>query len=118
MNPSVSSRVEALRRQGLVESAFAVTSALLLVGSTGSPGWIVLLGALSIAMALRGRSLFEHAVPLADTERRELERLAAASPPVRELLDTLARAGQQPVRLDLLRCRRLARVQSMLDDRT
>jgi hypothetical protein len=37
---------------------------------------------------------------------------------VRELVAVIERAGQTPVRFDLNRCRRLARVESLLDGRT
>ena len=112
------SRTELLRRQGLTESAFAVLTAVLMLGSTASPAIVLAAGALSIWMAWRGRRLVELAVPLADPERRELERLAAGSRHVRELLGLLAKVGQQPVRFDLVRCRRLARVESLLDGGT
>jgi hypothetical protein len=117
MSPDRPSRTELLRRQGFTESAFALLTALLLLGSSASPGIVLLAGALSIWMAWRGRRMVELAVPLQDAERRELETLAARSRHVRELLELLARSGQQPVRFDLLRCRRLAQVESMLDGR-
>jgi hypothetical protein len=118
MGTDRSSRTELLRRQGLTESAFAVLTAVLLLGSTASPGVVLAAGALATWMAWRGRRMVELAVPLADAERRELEHLAAGSRHVRELLGLLAKAGQQPVRFDLVRCRRLAQVESMLDGRT
>jgi hypothetical protein len=108
MNTERPDRTALLRRQGTTESAFAVLTAVLLLGSTASPGIVVMAGALAVWMAWRGRRMVELAVPLADAERRELEHLAADSRHVRE----------QPVRFDLLRCRRLAQVESLLDGRT
>ncbi len=118
MNTERPSRTELLRRQGLTESAFAVLTAVLLLGSTASPGVVLAAGALATWMAWRGRRMVELAVPLVDAERRELEHLASGSRHVRELLGLLAKTGQQPVRFDLVRCRRLAQVESMLDGRT
>lgn len=117
MSTEGSSRTELLRRQGLTESAFAVLTAALLLGSSAAPGAALAVGALAIWMAWRGRRRVELAAPLADAERRELEQLAGGSRHVRELLGLLARAGQQPVRFDLARCRRLAQLESMLDGR-
>ncbi len=117
MNTERPTRTELLRRQGTIESAFAVLTAVLMLGSTASPAVLVLVGALATWMAWRGRRMVELSVPLADPERRELELLAARSRHVRELLALLAKAGHQPVRFDLLRCRRLAQVESMLDGR-
>ena len=45
------SRTELLRRQGLTESAFAVLTAVLMLGSTASPAIVLAAGALSIWMA-------------------------------------------------------------------
>ena len=130
MNTERPDRTALLRRQGTTESAFAVLTAVLLLGSTASPGIVAMAGALAVWMAWRGRRMVELAVqraegggflmlkPLADAERRELEHLAADSRHVRELLALLAKSGQQPVRFDLLRCRRLAQVESLLDGRT
>jgi hypothetical protein len=111
----VSTRSELLKRQGLTESAFAVATAVLLLGSSASPALVLAVGAAAVWMAWRGRRMVELAVPLSADERRELDRLAAASRHVRELVGLLAKAGQAPVRLDLVRCRRLARVESMID---
>lgn len=108
-------RTELLRRQGLIESGFALLSAVLLLGSTASPGLITALGALSVWMAVRGRRMVEQALPLSDAQRRELQRLATESKPVRELLALLERTGQEPVLYDLERCRRLARVAAVID---
>lgn len=118
MNTERPDRTALLRRQGTTESAFAVLTAVLLLGSTASPGIVVMAGALAVWMVWRGRRMVELAVPLANAERRELEHLAADSRHVRELLALLAKSGQQPVRFDLLRCRRLAQVESLLDGRT
>jgi hypothetical protein len=118
MRTDRSSRTEQLRRQGLTESAFAVLTAVLLLGSVASPAIVLTVGVLATWMAWRGRRMVELAVPLADAERRELDHLASGSRHVRELLGLLAKAGQQPVRFDLVRCRRLAQVESMLDGRT
>lgn len=117
MSRSTPPRTEVLRRQGLLESGFALLSAVLLLGSTASPGLVVAMGALSVWMALRGRRMVEQAVPLTDPQRLELQRLANDSKPVRELLALLERAGQQPALYDLERCRRLARVTALIDGR-
>jgi hypothetical protein len=110
------SRTEVLRRQGLVESGFAVLTAVMLLAGTGaSLASTLLVGLLAIWMARRGHRMIEGSVPLAEPERRELDRLRADSRHVRELLELLERAGQQPVRFDLQRCRRLARVESLLN---
>ena len=110
------SRTEALRRQGLIESGFAVLTAVMLLASSGdSPASTLLVGLLAIWMAYRGQRMIEGAAPLADPELRELERLRAGSRHVREMLELLERTGQQPVRFDLQRCRRLARVESLLN---
>lgn len=118
MSTEASSRIELLRRQGLTESAFAVVTALLLLGSAASPGVLLMAGSLAIWMAWRGRRRVALAVPLGDAERRELEQLACGSRHVRELIGLLAKTGQQPARFDLARCRRLAQLESMLDGRT
>jgi hypothetical protein len=117
MSTEGSSRTELLQRQGLTESAFAVLTAVLLFGSSATPGAVLAVGTLAIWMAWRARRRVELAAPLGDAERRELQQLAGGSRHVRELLDLLARAGQQPVRFDLARCRRLAQLESMLDGR-
>jgi hypothetical protein len=110
-------RTELLRRQGQLESGFALLSAVLLLGSSASPGLVAAMGALAVWMALRGRRMVEQALPLTDAQRAELQRLATDSKPVRELLALLERAGQQPVLYDLERCRRLARVTALIDGR-
>lgn len=111
------SRTETLRRQGLIESGLAVlTAAMLFMGSSGALS-VGLVGAMAVWMALRGRRMLEEAVPLTDAERAELERMKTGSRHVRELLAVLGRAGQEPVRFDLGRCRRLARLESMIDGR-
>jgi hypothetical protein len=108
-----------MRRLGLAESGFAVLTAVMLAaGDASSPAMTALIGAAAAWMALRGRRRVERSAPLDSGERRELERLAAGSRHVRELLGVLGRAGQQPVRHDLDRCRRIARLESMLDGRT
>ena len=111
------SRAALLRRQGLTESAFAVLTAVMLLGSTASPAIVAGVGLLAIGMAWRARRTVELAVPLDDGERRELQRLAGGSRHVRDLLAVLEKAGQAPVRLDLVRCLRLAQGESMLDGR-
>jgi hypothetical protein len=108
------SRTELLRRQGLIESGFAVLTAVMLFFGTGS-ALTPLVGLIAIWMALRGRRMLEEAAPLTDAERRELDRMKAESRHVREMLALLERAGQQPVRYDLGRCRRLARLESLID---
>lgn len=114
---SAPSRSELLRRQGMIECGFAVATALVLAGGVASTGVAVAVGALAIWMAWRGRLMVDNAVPLDGAERRELDRLKGQSQHVRELVAMVERAGQQPVRFDLQRCRRLARVESMLDGR-
>ena len=110
------SRTESLRRQGLMESGFAVlTAMMLLAGTGGSPVGTLLVGLLAIWMARRGQRMVEGSAPLEDAERRELDRLRSTSRHVREMLALLERAGQQPVRFDLQRCRRLARFESLLN---
>jgi hypothetical protein len=112
---TAATRTRLLRRQGALETGFAVLTAVLLLGSTSSPGIVVLVGAMAVWMAFRGQRMTELADPLPDPERRELERLKAESRHVRELVGLLERAGQAPVRYDLARARRLARVESMLN---
>ncbi len=110
-------RSEVVRLKGLTESGFAVLTAALLLGSSASPPVALAMGGLSVWMALRGLRMVEQAVPLDDAQRRELDRLASRSRHVRELLAVIAQAGQQPIRYDFERCRRLARFESMLDGR-
>ena len=114
MTPSPS-RTQVLRRQGLTESGVALATAAMLFAGSASGGMALLVGAMSIWMAVRGRTMFEHAAQLGPEERRELDRLKAASKHVRELVAVLERSGQEPVRYDLLRCRKLARLESLLD---
>lgn len=114
--PSIS-RSEVVRLKGLTESGFAVLTAALLLGSSASPPVALAMGGLSVWMALRGLRMVEQAVPLDGAQRRELDRLASQSRHVRELLAVIAQAGQQPIRYDLERCRRLARFESLLDGR-
>lgn len=111
---SASSRSDALRRQGRLDSGFAVAIAATLVLGGASAATGVLVGLVAIWLALRGRRLTEHAVPLAEDERRELERLRGESRHVREMLELLSRAGHPPLRYDLVRCRQLARVEALL----
>jgi hypothetical protein len=115
MSASAETRTRLLRRQGALETGFAVLTAVMLLGSTAAPGMVMLVGAMAVWMAVRGRTLAELAEPLADAERRELDRLKADSRHVRELLGQLERSGQVPVRFDLARARRLARVESLLN---
>ncbi|RPH44564.1 MAG: hypothetical protein EHM87_09935 [Burkholderiales bacterium] len=112
------SRTALLRRQGLTESGFAVLTAALLVGGSGSPAIVLTIGAAALWMALRGRRMVELSDPLSPPERRELDQLAVGSRQVRDLVGQLGKAGQQPVRWDLERCRKLARVESLLNGRT
>ncbi|MEI7446565.1 MAG: hypothetical protein WCK28_16875 [Burkholderiales bacterium] len=113
------SRSDMLRRLGLVECGTAVLTAVLLAaGDAGSPVLVALVGGAAAWMALRGRRRIERADPLDADERRELSRLSADSRHVRDLLAAIERAGQEPVRHDLDQCRRLARVESILDGRT
>jgi hypothetical protein len=57
-------------------------------------------------------------VPLEEAERRELDRLRGRSRHVRQLLEALQKAGHEPLRYDLARCRQLARVESLLSNGT
>jgi hypothetical protein len=114
MTPSPS-RTQVLRKQGLIESGFALATAAMLFAGTSSAGMALIVGAMSIWMAVRGRTMVEHAEPLGAEERRELDRLKGTSKHVRELLAVLERGGQEPVRYDLRRGRNLARLESLLD---
>jgi len=111
-------RTAQLRRQGLIESGFALAMAVMLFTGSSSGGMVFALGSLAVWMALRGRNMVDGAVPLTVPEQRELDRLKSESTHVRELLALVEGAGQQPVRYDLMRCRRLARVTALLDGRT
>ena len=111
------SRTELLRRQGLLESAFAVATAAMLFTGDTTPGVALGVGLVTVWLAWRGNAMVEQSAPLGDAERRELDRLKAQSQHVREMVAVIERAGQSPVRFDLARCRRLARVESMLDGR-
>ena len=115
--PSVS-RTEFLRRQGQIDSGLAIATAVMLLGGSGSPGVVLVLGALAIGLAVRGERKVTQCVPLAQAQRQELERLAAQSRPVREMVERLAQSGQQPVLYDLERSRQLARLESLIDGRT
>jgi hypothetical protein len=108
-------RTEVLRRQGLIESGFAVLTAVMLFMGSSGPIATALVGAMAVWMAVRGRKMLMEAVPLTDAERTELGRMKAGSRHVREMLALLERAGQEPVRFDLERCRRLARLESLID---
>jgi hypothetical protein len=118
MSEETVSRTAVLRRQGLVESGFAVLTALMLLGGSASPAAVLAIGGAALWMALRGRRMVELSVALDEGERRALQQLAGTSKHVRELIDMLARTGQQPVRWDLERCRKLARVEALLNGRT
>ena len=108
-------RTELLRRQGLIETGFAVlTAAMLPMGDAGLLA-IALVGTTAVWMALRGRRMLMEAVPLTEAERAELGRMKARSRHVQEMLAPRERAGQEPVRFDLGRCRRLARLESLID---
>lgn len=111
------SRTELLRRQGLLESAFALATAATLFTGDASPAVALAVGLVAVWLAWRGNAMVEQSDPLDATERLELDRLKAQSQHVRELVAVIERAGQAPVRFDLGRCRRLARVESMLDGR-
>lgn len=111
-------RTELLRRKGLTESGVAVLSALMLVVGDVSPTIILAIGGASLWMALRGRRMVELSEPLGDGARRELEQLAGTSRHVRDVVSALVKTGQQPVRWDLERCRKLARMESLLNGRT
>jgi hypothetical protein len=115
--PNAADRTALMRRQGLTESGFALATAVMLLAGQSSPGLAVLLGGAAIWMAWRGRVRYELADPLSAEERRELERLATGSRHVRETVALMTRAGQKPVRYDLSRLRRLARLESMIDGR-
>jgi hypothetical protein len=108
-------RTQLLRKQGLIESGFALATAAMLFAGTSSTGMALIVGAMSVWMVVRGRTMFEHAEPLGADERRELDRLKGASKHVRELVAVLERSGHEPVRYDLRRCRKLARLESLLD---
>jgi hypothetical protein len=112
------SRTAVLRRQGLVESGFAVLTAVMLLAGGASPAAVLAIGAAALWMALRGRRMVELSAPLDEPGRRELQQLASASKHVRELIGVLARSGQQPVRWDLERCRKLARLEALIDGGT
>lgn len=109
-------RTLSLRRQGYRDSTFAVATALLAAltaAGPGGPGGLVLIGcAAALWLALRGRLLVQHSDPLTDVQRRELEKLRARSPAVKRALELLRSAGAEPVRLDLLKCRQLARLEA------
>lgn len=108
----VNTRSATLRQQGYRDLVFAVATALLAAGS--GVGALALAGCvLAIWLALRGRLLVQHSDPLTDPQKRELDRLRANSRTVKQALDTLRASGAEPVRLDLLKCRQLAR----LDDK-
>lgn len=111
-------RIRLLNRQGLMESGFALLTAVMMAAGTSSGALTPVVGAMAVWMALRGRTMLLGAVPLTDPERRELDRMKTGSRPVRELLALLERAGQEPVRYDLERCRRLARLASLIDGQT
>ena len=110
---AASSRTELLRRQGTLESAFALAVAISLFTGDPSPGVALGVGLLAVWLAARGLANARR-----EAERHELVRLKRRSQPVRELVAVIERAGQTPVRFDLNRCRRLARVESLLDGRT
>ena len=101
----------ALRQQGLRDSIFAVlTAGLALAASSGA---LAALGCvLALGLVLRGRLLVQHSDPLSEPERRELERLRTGSRAVGRALELLRAGGGEPVRLDLLRCRQLARLEA------
>ncbi|MFZ4756762.1 MAG: hypothetical protein ACOYLX_01185 [Burkholderiaceae bacterium] len=115
MDAAPAPRTLLLRRQGLIDSGFALATAVLLLGGSASPAITVSVGLVAVWMAWRGRTRYEQAEPLKPDEARELDRLGRSSRTVREWLAVIERAGQSPVRWDLERCRRLARVESALD---
>jgi hypothetical protein len=108
------SRAQALQRQGQIDSGFAVAIALsLLIGMVAS-GTAMIIGSVAIWLAVRGRQMVEQAVPLETAEKRELDRLRHQSRQVRQLLDALQKTGHEPLRYDLIRCRQLAKFESLL----
>jgi hypothetical protein len=111
---STNERAEMLRRQGQIDSGFAIAiAAALLIGMVAS-GTAMIIGSVAIWLAVRGRQMVEQAVPLDEVDRRELDRLRGQSRHVRQLLDGLQKAGHEPLRYDLIRCRQLARFESLL----
>ncbi len=110
LGDAMNRRSVVLKRQGYRDSAFAVvTAGLALVANTPA---IALVGcAIALWLVLRGRLLVQHSDPLSDIEKRELERLRSGSRAVQRALELLRAAGGEPVRLDLLRCRQLARLE-------
>lgn len=107
----MNSRLDALRRRGWLNLAFAVGAGLLgLVSDSGA------LAAMNVVFALlfawQGHRIVAHAVPLDEAERKELAALEKRSPLVRRLIAP-ARAQGDPLRLDLVSARRLARLEAM-----
>jgi predicted NBD/HSP70 family sugar kinase len=114
----VNERAETLRRHGQIDSGFAIAIALSLLIGMVNPGTALIIGSVAVWLAVRGRQMYEQAVPLEEAERRELDRLRGQSRHVRQLLDALQKAGQEPLRYDLIRCRQLAKVESLLSSGT
>lgn len=109
MNP----RSTTLRQQGFRDSAFAVATAFMALATSDASGALAIAGcALALWLAFRGQLLVQHSGPLSDPERRELDRLKTASRAVRQVLEALKSSGAEPVRLDLVKCRQLARLEA------
>lgn len=111
-------RAEALRRQGQMDSVFAIAIAFSLVIGMVASGTAMIIGTVAIWLAVRGQQMVEQAVPLDEMERRELERLRNQSRHVRQLLEALHKIGQEPLRYDLIRCRQVAKVEALLSSGT
>ena len=107
MNP----RLDALKRRGWINLAFAVGVGLL--GLLAEPGAMAVMNAVfALIFAWQGQRIIQHAVPLDEAERKELAALEKRSPLVRRFV-TAARAHGEPLRLDLVSARRLARLEAM-----
>lgn len=101
----------ALKQQGYRNLAFAVVIAALALAAANTAAVALIGCAAALWLVLRGRLLVQHSDPLSDVERRELERLRSGSSAVQRALELLRATGGEPVRLDLLRCRQLARLE-------
>jgi hypothetical protein len=77
-------------------------------------GTAMIVGGVAIWLAVRGLQMLEQSVPLDDGERQELERLRFHSRQVRQLLETMEKTGEAPLRYDLGRCRQVAMVESLM----
>lgn len=107
MNP----RLDALRRRGWLNLAFAVGAGLL--GLLAESGALAAMNAVfALLLAWQGHRISQHAVPLDEAERRELAALEKRSAVVKRFV-AAARAQGEPLRLDLVSARRLARLEAM-----